>query len=258
MTVPVTFSLSKRSGVAVVLVVLVVLAACGTDPQPTREPLVVLAASSLTESFAKIETAFEEEHADVDVQLSFAASSALVQQLAAGAPADVLATADEATMNRAVDAADVQTPQKFARNRLALIVEAGNPLGIASLADLANPGTLVALCAPEVPCGRLAAAALTKAGVTIRSATLEESVKAVASKVTLGEADAGIVYATDIKSKDTAAVAIDVASDPDLEAHYFVAVAAEATNAEAAADFVAYLRGAKGQSVLESLGFLAA
>jgi molybdate transport system substrate-binding protein len=218
----------------------------------------VVAAASLTEAFTAMGKAFEAAHAATKVTFSFAASSALAEQINQGAPADVFASADEANMKKVTDTANAAHPEVFARNRLAILVENGNPKGVTSLGDLARPGITVVLCAPEVPCGRYAAAALAKADVAVKPASLEENVKAVVSKVTLGEADAGIVYVTDVKSAGAKAqgVAIDIAGDPSLEAVYPIAVTKAATNLEAARAWVRFVLSGAGQATLRRFGFL--
>jgi molybdate transport system substrate-binding protein len=218
----------------------------------------VFAASSLTEAFTAMSTTFESQHPGVKVTFNFAASSALAQQINDGAPADVFVSADEPNMTKVIDAGNASAPTPVARNRLALLVEPGNPKGITGLADLARPGVVFVLCAPEVPCGKVGAAALTKANVTAQPASLEENVKAVVSKVTLGEADAGIVYATDVRAAGDKAqsVDIDVADDPSLEAVYPIAVTKTGATNDAARTWVDYVLSGDGQSTLASFGFL--
>lgn len=227
----------------------------GTGP---RRTLTVFAASSLTEAFTALGRTFERRHPGVKVTFRFGASSAISQQLVDGAPADVVATADEETMAKVVAAGRAADPVIVARNRLALIVERGNPMGIRSLADATRPGVVLVLCAPEVPCGRLAAAALTAAGVTARPASLEENVKGVVAKVTLGEADAGIVYATDVRAAGDAAEGVDLpaSGDPTLTAAYPMAVMTDAPDRATARAWLAFVRSAEGQRVLASFGFL--
>ena len=239
-------------------VALLVAAGCGGDDgggAAPRTTVRVFAAASLTEAFTELATAFEDEHPGVDVELSFAASSALAQQLLDGAPADVFASADEPNLAKVPDAED---PRIFARNRLAVIVEPGNPEGIGSLADLARDGLAVVLCAPEVPCGKLAAVALDDAEVSLRPASLEENVKGVVAKVTLGEADAGLVYATDAKAAAGQVDTIEPTDlDPSLETRYPMAVLADAAEPARAAEFVAFVLADAAQATLREHGFLA-
>ncbi len=244
---------------------LVWLAPGCTDSDATRVSahtpaggLRVLAAASLSEAFSELGRVFEGRHPNVEITFNFAASSALAEQLNAGAPGDVFASADEANMRKVTDRGTAADPKVIARNRLAILVERGNPRGVAGLADLADPDLVLVLCAPEVPCGRLAAAALAKAGVRVRPASLEENVKAVVSKVTLGEADAGIVYATDVKAAGDEAqgVHIGIASDPDLEAVYPMAVTRATSNREAAQAWLDFVLSAEAQSILRTHGFV--
>lgn len=229
-----------------------------TDADTLSGELQVFAAASLTEAFTELGEAFEAEHPDVEVTFSFGASSALATQIDQGAPADVFVSADEASMERVTAAGSALDPRAIARNRLAIIVERGNPKGITDLDDLAEAGVVLVLCAPEVPCGRLAAAALQQAGVTARPSSLEENVKAVVSKVTLGEADAGIVYVTDLRAAGDEAegVAIDIADAPTLEAVYPMAITTRATRADAAKAWSELVLSDDGQETLAELGFL--
>lgn len=219
----------------------------------------VFAASSLTEAFTEMGKAFEADHPNVKITFNFAASSALAEQINQGGPADVLVTADASNMKKVTDTGGAADPKTIARNRLAILVETNNPKGITSLADLGTPGVVFVICAPEVPCGKFGAAALQKAGVTAKPASLEENVKAVVSKVTLGEADAGIVYVTDVKAAGNKAqgVDIDIASDQTLEAVYPIAATKAGASNDAAKAWIDYVIGDRGQAVLAKYGFLA-
>ena len=254
-----------RRAAGLVVVAGLALVGCGggaddaSETSRDQRTLRVFAASSLTEAFTELGATFDEERPGVEVTFNFAASSSLAQQLVEGAPADVFVSADEPNMQRVVDAGRAADPKVIARNRLSIVVEPGNPKGIDALADLAAPGIVTVLCAPEVPCGRYAAALLAKADVQVTAASLEENVKGVVAKVTLGEADAGIVYVTDVQAAGARVqgVTIDRAADRALEAVYPMAVtddAAEPGDAAAWADFVA---SDAGQRVLTSYGFLA-
>lgn len=247
----------RRSGWLLALLALVA-AGCGSDDDTSSRNLQVFAAASLTEAFTELGEAFEAEHPDVDVTFNFAASSALAQQINEGGPADVLVSADESSMQKVTDAGNATDAKTIARNRLGILVEKGNPKGITGLADLEKPDVVLVLCAPEVPCGRFAAAALQKAGVSVNPSSLEENVKAVMSKVTLGEADAGIVYVTDVKAAGDNAegVDIDIANDPTLEAVYPIALTKQATNAEAAKAWIEFVLSEEGQEALAKFGFL--
>lgn len=229
-----------------------------TEADTLTGDLQVFAAASLTEAFTELGTSFEAAHPNVTVTFNFAASSALAQQINEGGPADVFVPADESNMKKVTDAGNATDPKVIARNRLAILVEKGNLKGITGLADLAESGVVFVLCAPEVPCGKFGAAALQKAGVTATPASLEENVKAVVTKVTLGEADAGIVYVTDVKAVGTEAegVDIDIADDPTLEAVYPIAVTEQAANQDAAKAWIDFVLSDDGQQTLATFGFL--
>ena len=219
--------------------------------------LVVLAAASLGEALRDVAAAFESKHPGLTVQSSFAGSPTLAHQIEEGAPADVFASADEATMQRLVDGGLVAgSPTIFARNRLAIVVPPGNPKGIHALADLARPGLAVVLCAPAVPAGRYAREAVAKAGVRVPEASEEADVKAVVTKVRLGEADAGIAYATDVRAAAGVVDGVALPEAHDVIARYPVAVLRDARNRGAAEAFVAFLASEDGVRILARFGFL--
>lgn len=208
-----------RATVNAVASLSIVAAGCGSTAEDGD--VVVMAASSLTEV---VETVFEDRE---NVTAVMAGSSTLVAQLAAGAEADVLMTANAATMERAVSQALVRgEPVLIATNSLVLATAAGNPGGVTGLADLARRDLLIGLCAVEVPCGALAQRVLSEAHVTPSIDTLEPSVRALVAKISLGELDAGLVYATDARTAGLATV-----DTPELHRHrngyYIAAVSAE-------------------------------
>jgi molybdate transport system substrate-binding protein len=238
-----------------------------TDPTATRPsstaPVVdgditVFAAASLTAAFTEIGDAFTAEHPDANVVLNFAASSELVTQIGEGAPADVFASADLGNMTKLTDAGQTATgPVVFATNIAEIIVAPGNPNGITGVADLASPELIVVQCAPEVPCGKYAAQIHENAGVTVTPKSLEENVKAVVTKVTLGEADAGIVYATDVTAAGADAEGVEIPRDVNVVAEYPIATVAESANAGGAQAFVDFVLSDQGQKILASYGFRA-
>jgi molybdate transport system substrate-binding protein len=237
-----------------VVVLALSAAACGDDDAATGD-VTVLAASSLTESFGDIATAFEAEHDGVEVQLTFDASSALATQIQEGVPADVFASADQANLDKVTGAGlGVGTPRAFASNRLQIVVPKGNPAGVTSLADLAAGKLDVALCAPEVPCGRYAAQAFANAGLEVPEASQEENVRGVLTKVALGEADAGIVYVTDVRA-DADVEGVDLPDDVNVVAGYPATALRDAPSPEVAAAFVAFLTGDEAQAILRRHGF---
>ena len=236
----------------VLLGLLLLLAACGTDSKeaaaPSNQKPTVLAAASLTESFDELGGA----------TFTYAGSSALVTQIQQGAPADVFASADEEHMQELVDAGLVETPVVFARNALAIITKAGNPKGVHGLADLAKPGLAVALADPTVPVGGYAEEALAKAGVTVKPASLEVDVKAVVTRVTIGDADAGIVYVSDARAAGDRVGTVEVPKAQNVVARYPIAVVKAAPHRAAARAFVRRVQSKAGQAVLARHGFLPA
>jgi molybdate transport system substrate-binding protein len=249
--------------VSVVVVLGVIGAGCGSDDSKGVESglsgdVTVFAAASLTAAFTDIGEAFMAANADVDVTFNFAASSELVTQIGEGAPADVFASADPNNMAKLTDAEDNGSePVVFTTNLAEIIVEPGNPEGITGVADLANEDLVVVQCAPEVPCGAYAARIFENAGVTVTPKSLEENVKAVVTKVTLGEADAGIVYATDVTAAGDDADGVEVPADINVVAEYPIALTAAAPNAEGGEAFIEFVTGEQGQEILESYGFIA-
>ncbi len=217
----------------------------------------VFAAASLSAAFEAAALAFASARPDIKVQLNFAGSSTLVQQIQQGAPADVFASADETNMQHLVEAGAIAgTPQLFARNRLRIVVAPGNPKGITGLADLAKPGLTIALCGPTVPCGRYAAAAFAKAGLIAPAASGELDVKAVLNQVAMGEADAGIVYVTDMRAAGGTVVGVDLPESSNIVARYPIAVLKDASNMAAAVAFMDFVLSPDGQRVLAKFGFL--
>ena len=240
---------------ALVAVVSVALAACGDGDSDDRA-VRVFAAASLSGAFTEIATAFEAEHAGVEVVTNFAGSSALVTQIAEGAPADVFAAADTITMERLAEADGIAAePRVFATNRLELVVAAGNPLDIDGLAALGDPALVVVTCAPVVPCGAYAAEAFARAGVTVQPDSLEENPGAVLTKVVAGEADAGVVYATDVRAAGAAVEGVPIAAEHNVTAEYPIAVTSAADDPDLAEAFVAFVAGPAGQSMLAAHGF---
>jgi molybdate transport system substrate-binding protein len=214
----------------------------------------VFAAASLTDAFTKLGTDFSAAHPGVKVAFNFAGSQDLVAQLQQGAPADVLATADTATMDKVADA--VGTPQVFASNKLEIAVGPGNPKQITGLADLADSDLEVVLAAPEVPAGKYAQQVLDKAGVDVKPVSLEENVKGVVTKVSLGEADAGIVYVTDVTAAKGKVDGVVIPESQNVIATYPIAVVKASERTQDAQSFVDMVLSSQGQETLQSFGFL--
>jgi molybdate transport system substrate-binding protein len=236
-------------------------ASCGSGSSDSERPvgdLVVFAASSLTEAFTELGDAFKAANPDANVTFNFAGSGDLATQIAEGAPADVFVSADDSNMTKLIDAGEnAGDPVSIAKNTFEIIVEKGNPKSIATLADLANPDLIVVLCADTVPCGKGAAKILENAAVTVTPKSFEDKVKGVVTKVTAGEADAGIVFVTDVEAAGDGAEGVDISADVNVISNYPIVVTKEAPNPEAAQAFIDFVAGAAGQAILASHGFLA-
>jgi molybdate transport system substrate-binding protein len=244
----------------------VLLAACGSSAgnASTSATLLsgtvsVFAAASLTAAFNALGTDLQGADPGVTMKFNFAGTPTLVTQIEQGAPADVFASADTANMDRLkADGFTAGTPQVFARNKLEIVVAPGNPKGITGLADLAKPGVIYITEAPSVPAGKYALQALKTAGVTVTPKSLETDVKSVVSKIELGEADAGIVYTTDVTAAGSKVTGVPIPDADNVIATYPIAAVKATTNAAAANAFIAYVLSAAGQAKLQSFGFLSA
>ncbi len=231
------------------------LTACSASPSSSKTDLVVFAASSLNSTFATLGTEFEAAHPGVTVKFSFDGSAALVDQLKAGAPADVFASADKANMDKAATAGLIGgTPAQFATNVLTLITPLGNPAGITGL-DASLDGRKLVICADGVPCGtatRKLAAAL---GVTLKPVSEETKVTDVRTKVESGQADAGIVYVTDAKASGAKVDALPIAGADKARNEYLIGTVTASKQSSLAAEFVSLITGDRGQQVLKAAGF---
>ena len=218
--------------------------------------ITVFAAASLKKTFTRIGADFEKAHPGTKVTFSFAGSSDLVAQIQQGAPADVFASADTRNMDKVTaDSLTAAPPVVFASNTLEIAVPKGNPAHIASLADLAKPGVKVVLCAPAVPCGSAAAKVEQAAGIDIKPVSEEQSVTDVLGKVTAGEADAGLVYVTDVKGAASGVQGITFAQSSAAVNSYPIAALKASRNAALADAFVRAVTGDAGQQVLAAAGF---
>lgn len=218
--------------------------------------LTVFAAASLKATFTTIGTEFEKSHPGTTVSFSFAGSSDLVSQLQQGAPADVFASADVANMRKATrDSLTSGTPVDFASNTLEIAVPPGNPAHVSSLADLTRPGVKVVVCAPAVPCGAAAAKVERAAGIHLTPVSEEQSVTDVLGKVSSGEADAGLVYVTDVKGAKSAVVGVPFAQSSSAVNVYPIATLRTSTDPALAKAFVDAVIGSPGQSILAAAGF---
>ena len=226
----------------------------GSGPPPTVSSIVVFAASSLEPAFVKVAGRVSPKYRP-GVVFNYAGTQALSSQLMQGAQADVFASADTAHMKSLQDAGLIGgSPQVFGHNRLEIAVEKGNPKGIHTLADLARAGLVTVLADPSVPAGKYAQQALARAHVTVHPASLEPQVTGVLGKVSLGEADAGIVYVSDIVSSGK----VDGVAIPDGQnviADYPIAKLKSASNNQGADEFISYLLSPEGQSIITGAGF---
>jgi len=225
---------------------------CNVPKMPT--PLTIFAASSLKPAFDKLGEVARERQAATPT-FNYAGTQTLVSQLVQGAPGDVFASADTAHMTQLQTAGLISgQPTLFAHNKLEIAVAKGNPKGIHTLADLARPDLVVVLADQSVPAGKYAQQALAKAGVTVRPASYEQQVTGVLSKVALGEADAGIVYVSDIvTSGHVDGIAIPEAQN--VIADYPIAVLKQSHAPGPAEDFISLILSAEGQAILRAAGF---
>ena len=242
-----------------------VLTACGssgtagtssTTTSAQARTLTVFAAASLQTTFTEIGRQFEDANPGVTVTFSFAGSSDLVTQISEGAPADVFASADEANMTKVTDQSlTAAGAVDFAANVLEIVTPAGNPAGIASFADLAEPDVKVVVCAEQVPCGSATKSVEDFTGVTLTPVSEESSVTDVLGKVTSGEADAGLVYVTDVTSAGNQVTGVEFPESSHAVNTYPIAALEDAADADLAAEFVTFVGGAEGQQVLQDAGF---
>ncbi|MCE7982664.1 MAG: molybdate ABC transporter substrate-binding protein [Caldilinea sp. CFX5] len=258
-----------------------VLAACAPIATPAatsngdavteQTTLTIFAAASLTDAFQTIGKNFSPAHPGVEVVFNFGGSQQLAQQIGQGAPADLFASANARQMGVAIESGRVVSgmEQIFVRNRLVVVTPVDNPAGVAVLADLAKPGLKIVLAAKEVPVGQYSLDFLDKAeadgslGAGYRAAVLtnvvsyEENVRTVLAKVTLGEADAGIVYRSDVTPVAAEQVQrIDIPDNLNTIAGYPIAPLSDSPHAALAQQFIGYLLSPEGQQILEDAGFM--
>ena len=232
-----------------------VFAGCASSDDTTTS-LRIAATSSLTEVFNDIGEQFMQDNPDITIAFNFASSSDLALQISQGLPADVFASADVKNMAKVTDAGLLHgQPITFATNSLEIVVEKGNPLFIDSLAQLATPGLLFVTCPIEVPIGGYTAEVLRNAGVTVTVASLEENVKGILTKVALGEADAGIVYRTDILAAGNSVTGVPIADNINVNPLYVVGVLQDSRNQDASQRFIIFLNSEQGQNIFSQFGF---
>ncbi len=254
--------MKRLAGAATAVLLLGTVAACGSDSSDSASSsaketkLTVYAAASLTSTFTELGKKFEAAHKGVKVSFSFGGSSDLVAQIQQGAPADVFASADTKNMDKAVSAKTVQgDPVDFASNTLEIAVPPDNPAGVTSLQDLAKPGTKVVVCAPEVPCGAAAEKVEQSSKVRIKPVSEEQAVTDVLTKVESGEADAGLVYVTDVKSAGDKVKGVTFPESSSAVNTYPIAALSKSKEPDLAKEFVELVTGDEGQAVLADAGF---
>ena len=246
-------------GAVVVALLLALGSACGSSDDGSDSggtTLTVYAAASLTSTFTEIGKRFEADHDGVTVRFSFGGSADLVSQLQQGAPADVFASADAANMDKAVKDDLVEgDPVDFASNTLEIAVPPDDPAGVTSFADLADPDTKVVVCAPEVPCGAATKKVEASTGVALDPVSEEQSVTDVLNKVQTGEADAGLVYVTDVKAAGDKVEGVPFPESSSAVNRYPIARLADSEHADLAGEFVDLVTGEEGQRILAQAGF---
>lgn len=215
----------------------------------------VLAAASLQGTFTDLGKKFEAAHPGVTVKLSFGASSALAQQINAGAPADVFASAAPKNMMQVQDKGGVSKSTNFVKNFMEVAVPPSNPANVSSVNDLAKSSVKVALCQPQVPCGATAEKVFTNAKITVKPVTLEADVKSTLAKVELKEVDAGVVYVTDVMAAGAKVKGVEIAADVNASTEYPIAALTKAPNPAGAQAFVDYILSADALQVLTDAGF---
>ncbi|MFD5130334.1 molybdate ABC transporter substrate-binding protein [Streptomyces olindensis] len=219
--------------------------------------ITVFAAASLEESFEVLGKTFEKQHPGTKVTFNFGGSDSLAAGITGGAPADVFAAASTKTMAIVTDKGDAAgTPATFVRNRLEIATLPGNPDGISSLKDLTRPGLKVVLCDRTVPCGAAAEKALAAGGLKLTPVSYEQDVKSALTKVELKEADAAVVYRTDVRAAGDKVEGVEFPESAEAVNDYPIARLKNAPNPETAKAFIALVRSAEGQKVLSGAGFL--
>ncbi len=229
--------------------------ASGAATKPNTE-LTVSAASSLTDVFPVIADAFTKRYPGTEIKFNFAGSSTIMNQVIAGAPVDVVATASEPTMQIGVDSKQVLRPLIFARNSMTIAVPAGNPANIKSLADLERGGLLLGVCDPVVPCGATAVEIFAKNKLDVTPVTRELDVRSLLGKVISGDLDAGIVYITDVKAAGSKVEFIEIPVKENVMTTYPIAMVSATENTELSNRFVNFVRfSTTSQAILRAFGF---
>ena len=241
-------------GLALLLAGALLTACGGGDDSSGDTTITVLAASSLTGTFTELGKQFESDHPGVTVKFAFDSSATLAQQATQGAPADVLATADQTTMDSA-KTAQASAPKTFATNLMVLATPADNPAGITTFSDLDQPSVKYVMCVPTAPCGIVGQALLKQDHITGKPVSQEVDVKSVLAKLTEGEADAGLVYTTDATAAGDQVQVIDIPGAAKQITTYPIVALTQSKHADLAQQFVDLVTGSTGQQVLRKAGF---
>ena len=243
--------------------VAVAAAGCSSSPTPAKSKssasstgtITVFAASSLMGTFTQLGKQFDAAHPGDTVKFSFGPSSGLSTQITSGAPADVFASASVKDMGTVVAAHDAAGPKDFAKNTMEVAVPPNNPGKVTSVTDLAKSSLKVALCQPQVPCGKVAAAVFKNAGIKVKPVTLQPDVKSVLAQVELGSVDAGMVYVTDVMAAGAKVKGVTISPSVDASTLYPIATISSSKHKSVAQAFVAYVLSPAGQQVLMAAGF---
>jgi molybdate transport system substrate-binding protein len=252
----------RRFAVVTAGLLAVALAGCSSSSNPPSSgsspstgTITVFAAASLMDTFTKIGHQFEAAHKGDTVKFSFGPSSGLSTQITSGAPADVFASASPTNMDTVVKAGDASSPQTFAKNTMEVAVPPNNPAKVTSVNDLAKPGVKVAVCAPQVPCGVVAAEVFKNAGITVKPVTQATDVSSVVTEVETGNVDAGMVYVTNVLSEGSKLKGITIPASMNASTLYPIATIKGSKHESIAKEFVDYVLSPAGQQVLTAAGF---
>ena len=229
--------------------------ATSSSPAAQTGTITVFAAASLKESFTQLGKEFAAAHPGDTVKFSFAASSALAEQINSGAPADVFASASTKNMDQVVTKGNASNPQNFAKNVMEIAVPPSNPANVTAVNDLAKSSVKTALCQPQVPCGTVAAEVFKNAKITVKPVTLQPDVKSVLTQVELGNVDAGMVYVTDVQAAGTKVKGVTIPADVNASTLYPIAALTHSTEQSIAQAFVAFVLSPTGEQELKAAGF---
>lgn len=227
----------------------------GSSGSPSTGTITVFAAASLTGAFTKLGQQFQAAHEGDTVKFSFGPSSGLATQITSGAPADVFASASPTNMQQVVSAGDASNPQSFAKNTGEVAVPPNNPAKVTSVRDLAKSSVKVALCQPQVPCGKVTAQVFKNVGITVKPVTLQADVKSVLTQVETGNVDAGMVYVTDVMAAGSKVTGVTIPANDNASTLYPIATVSSSREKSIANAFVSYVLSPAGQSVLTAAGF---